>query len=104
MKMRKWLCALVLPVFVQMAAFLWLTYNGDLIDAMIGFVMNAILFSLFWGLLGLIPLSIAQILCARSPIKADCRNYERFLVGVLNPGIAISLLVVSGLIAWNTSN
>jgi len=97
--MKKWFYALVLPVSVQVAGLICLTYKGDFIEAVIGFAMNAILFSLFWGLVVLIPVSITQILCARSLTKANCHDYERFLVGILNPGIAISLLVMSGVFA-----
>lgn len=101
--MKKWFYALALPIFVQVAGFIWLNYEGNLIETVIGFAMTAILFSLFWGLVVLIPVSITQILCARSLTKANCRDYERFLIGLLNPGIAISLLILSGVIAQNIS-
>lgn len=97
--MKKWFYAFILPVAIHIAALISMNYNGDIRETVIGFAWAVILISLMWGLIVLIPTSIAQLLCARALIKTDCQNYQRFLVGLLNPSIAIFILIAVGLIA-----
>lgn len=96
--MKKWFYALILPVAIQITVIISLNYNGNIMETMIGFTSAIILF-IHLGLIVLIPTTIAQLLCARALIKTNCQNYQRFLVGLLNPSIAISTLVTVGLIS-----
>ena len=97
--MKNWLYSLILPVLIHIAALISMNYNGNIMETVIGFAYVVIFLSLMWGLIVLIPTSIAQLLCARALNKTDCKNYQRFLVGLLNPSIAIITLIVAGLIA-----
>jgi nitrogen fixation/metabolism regulation signal transduction histidine kinase len=97
--MKKWFYALILPVAIHIAVLIAMNYNGNIKETVIGLAYVVIFLSLMWGLIVLIPTSIAQLLCARALNKADCKNYQRFLVGLLNPSIAIITLIVVGLIA-----
>ena len=94
----KWLHTLLLPVIVQMSAFILMNHETSILDAIVRFSHGVIFISLFWGMIVLIPTSMVQILCARALEKADCQNYQRFLVGLLNPSIAVSILVILGLL------
>ena len=98
--MKKGLYALGLPVLVQVVAILLLNSNGSgPAETIREFSSGMIFVTFFWGLLALIPMSVVQLLCAFSLIGANCRNRERFLVGMLNPGIALSLLIMGGWLA-----
>lgn len=83
-----------------------MNYNGSIFEAATGFAFGAIIFSFFWGLIVLVPTSITQFLCARALDRANCHNYQRFLVGLLNPSIAIATVIAVGLFAASkfTSN
>lgn len=102
--MQKWLYSLILPVATHIAVLISMNYNGNIMETVIGFAHAVILLTLMWGLIVLIPTSIAQLLCASALNKADCKNYQRFLVGLLNPSIAITILIVAGLIADRIKN
>jgi hypothetical protein len=81
-----------------MSAFILVNYEKGIMDSIVRFSHGVIFISLFWGMIVLIPTSWVQILCARALAKADCKNYQRFLVGLLNPSIAVSILVILGLL------
>jgi len=99
--LKKWFFALVLPVLIQATVFLSLNYHGgSLLGTLANIALSTLLFGfLFWGALVLIPFSIAQILCARTLCRANCHHSVRFLVGFLNPSLALSLLIICGWIA-----
>lgn len=97
--MKKAFYAIILPVSVQITAIFALNWEGENpIETLREFAMGMVIFTLMWGLIVLIPMTIAQIMCARSLIAADCRNRDRFLVAILNPGLALTLLIVLGLL------
>lgn len=97
--MKNWLYSLILPVAIHIIVLLTMNYNGSIQKTVIGFAYAVVIFSLMWGLIVLIPTSLAQLLCARALNKSDCQNYQRLFIGLLNPSIAITTLIAIGMIA-----
>lgn len=100
--MKKFTFALILPVFLQIAIILFLNSNGSgLISTLENFALAATIFTFFWGLLALIPMIVVQLACAAALIRSNSRNHELFFTGILNPGIALVLMVGCGSIFLN---
>ena len=95
--MKNLFCALALPILVHVAVILILNYDGEgVFSTAEGFSQAALLVTLFWGVLVLVPASLVQIGCAYSLARSGSRQVERFLIGVLNPSIALLLVVAGG--------
>jgi hypothetical protein len=98
-KMQNWFYSLTLPVATHITAIIAMNYSSSIMETVIGFAQAVLIISFVLGLIVLIPTSIAQFLCAKALNKSNCENYQRFLIGLLNPSIAISILFTLGMIA-----
>lgn len=88
---------MILPIFVQVLGIL--IYQGpslNLIQTARDFASALILFSLFLGLIVLIPMSIAQILSVIVLIRSRCSDLKLLLIGLLNPSLALVCILIVG--------
>ena len=94
---RRTLYALVVPVALQiLGILLYQRFSLNLLQTARNLTSALILFSLFWGLLFLVPMGIAQILSVVALVRSKCSNRELFIAGALNPALALVAILAVG--------
>ena len=95
--LKRMLLALVVPVSLQvLGILLYQRLSLNLFQTAQDLASSLILFSLFWGLLFLVPMALAQILSVVALVRSKCNELELFLAGGLNPALALITILIVG--------
>ena len=91
------LLALVIPVVIQMLSILiWQRRSWDLLVTAHEFASALVFFTMFWGLLVLIPLGVAQLISMILLARSSCDSKSLLFAGLLNPALALITILLVG--------